>query len=40
MIYYENLDYNKFINNVTRELDTVLEEDKIYLNKIQEFANQ
>ena len=38
--YYENLDYNKFINNVTRELDTVLEEDKIYLNKIQEFANQ
>jgi len=38
--YYMHLDYDNFIDNVTSELNSVLEEDKIYLNKIQEFANQ
>ena len=38
--YYVNLDYDNFINNITSELNAVLEEDKIYLNKIQEFADQ
>jgi len=38
--YYMSLNEEEYINNVKKELDRVLLEDKIYLDKIKEFFNK